>query len=82
MKTMKSSPFRCEASAANRPAGADRAATLGVRRTASERESSQMEHPDGRRIVFPFHDEIDRYTLKGALRDATIPVEDFLKNVK
>ena len=42
----------------------------------------KMEHPDGRRIVFPFHDEIDRYTLKGALRDATIPVEDFLKNVK
>ena len=41
-----------------------------------------MEHPDGRRIVFPFHDEIDRYTLKGALRDATVVVEDFLKNVR
>lgn len=41
-----------------------------------------MEHADGRRIVFPFHDEIDRYTLKGALRDATIPVEEFLKHLK
>jgi predicted RNA binding protein YcfA (HicA-like mRNA interferase family) len=42
----------------------------------------KMEHPDGRRIVFPFHDEMDRYTLKGALRDASISVEDFLGNVK
>jgi predicted RNA binding protein YcfA (HicA-like mRNA interferase family) len=42
----------------------------------------KMEHPDGRRIVFPYHDEVDRYTLKGALRDATVPVEDFIKNVK
>ena len=32
----------------------------------------KMEHPDGRRIVFPFHDEIDRYALKGALRDADV----------
>ena len=42
----------------------------------------KMEHPDGRRIVFPFHDEVDRYTLKGSLRDATVPVEEFLNNVK
>ena len=42
----------------------------------------KMEHPDGRRIVFPYHDEVDRYTLKGALRDATVPLEDFIKNVK
>lgn len=41
-----------------------------------------MEHPDGRRIVFPFHDEIDRFTLKGALREATVDVQDFLKQVK
>jgi hypothetical protein len=26
-----------------------------------------MEHPDGRRIVFPYHPEVDRYTLKGAV---------------
>ena len=42
----------------------------------------KMEHPDGRRIVFPYHDEVDRYTLKGALRDAAVPVEDFVRNVK
>ncbi|MDW7980616.1 MAG: type II toxin-antitoxin system HicA family toxin [Verrucomicrobiales bacterium] len=42
----------------------------------------KMEHPDGRRIVFPFHREVDRYTLKGALRDADIPIDEFLKHVK
>lgn len=42
----------------------------------------KMEHTDGRRIVFPFHDEVDRFTPKGALRDASIEVEDFLKHVK
>jgi predicted RNA binding protein YcfA (HicA-like mRNA interferase family) len=39
----------------------------------------KMKHPDGRIIVFPFHDEVDRYTLKGALRDASIEVEEFLR---
>ena len=42
----------------------------------------KMEHPDGRRIVFPFHREVDRYTLKGALRDADIELEDFQHAVK
>ncbi|HEX7722464.1 MAG TPA: type II toxin-antitoxin system HicA family toxin [Pyrinomonadaceae bacterium] len=42
----------------------------------------KMKHPDGRVIVFPFHDEVDRYTLKGALRDADIDVADFLDNVR
>ncbi|MFN0068941.1 MAG: type II toxin-antitoxin system HicA family toxin [Limisphaerales bacterium] len=42
----------------------------------------KMEHPDGRRIVFPFHGEVDRYTLKGALRDATVEVADFLRKLK
>jgi len=41
-----------------------------------------MEHPDGRKIVSPLHDEIDRYTLKGSLRDADVDVEEFLANVK
>ena len=41
-----------------------------------------MKHPDGRIIVFPYQDEVDRYTLKGALRDAEINIEDFIKNVK
>lgn len=42
----------------------------------------KMEHPDGRKIVFPYHDEIDRYTLKGALQDADIDPAEFLKQVK
>lgn len=42
----------------------------------------KMKHADGRVIVFPFHDEVDRYTLKGALRDASVELEDFLKEVK
>jgi len=42
----------------------------------------KMEHADGRRIVFPFHDELDRTTLKNALRDTPIAIEDFLANVK
>ena len=42
----------------------------------------KMKHSDGRVIVFPFHDEVDRYTLKGALRDADIDVADFLDNLR
>lgn len=42
----------------------------------------KMEHPDGRRIVFPFHDEVDRFTLKGALRDASVDLAAFLDQVK
>ena len=42
----------------------------------------KMEHPDGRRIVFPFHDEVDRFTLRGALRDADISPEEFIAEVR
>ena len=42
----------------------------------------KMKHSDGRIIVFPYQDEVDRYTLKGALRDAEINIEEFIKNVK
>ncbi len=41
-----------------------------------------MKHADGRLIVFPFHDEVDRFTLKGALRDAEIEIEDFLEQIR
>ena len=41
----------------------------------------KMKHADGRVIVFPLHDEVDRYTLKGALRDADVDAEEFLKQV-
>ena len=42
----------------------------------------KMKHPDGRLIVFPFHDEMDRFTLKGALRDGDVEIEGFLNAVK
>ena len=42
----------------------------------------KMKHGDGRIIVFPFHEEVDRHTLKGALRDADIEVADFLEEVR
>jgi len=42
----------------------------------------KMKHSDGRIIVVPFHDEVDRYTLKGALGDAEIEVTEFLSAVK
>ena len=41
-----------------------------------------MKHADGRIIVFPFHDEIDRFTLRGALRDAEVDLNEFLENVR
>jgi len=42
----------------------------------------KMKHPDGRRIVFPYHDEVDRYTLKGSLADAGVEIKEFLRQVK
>jgi len=42
----------------------------------------KMKHEDGRMIVFPFHDEVDRFTLRGALRDADIDTEDFMRHVR
>ncbi len=41
----------------------------------------KMQHPDGRRIVFPFHAEVDRHTLKGALRDAGVDVDELLREL-
>jgi predicted RNA binding protein YcfA (HicA-like mRNA interferase family) len=42
----------------------------------------KMKHADGRVIIFPFHDEVDRYTLRGALRDADVSEDEFLEQVK
>ena len=42
----------------------------------------KMKHSDGRIIVFPFHDEVDRYTLKGALRDGDVDLSQFLNAVR
>jgi len=41
----------------------------------------KMKHPDGRKIVFPYHDEVDRFTLKGALKDSEIDINEFIKNL-
>jgi predicted RNA binding protein YcfA (HicA-like mRNA interferase family) len=42
----------------------------------------KMKHQDGRMIVFPFHDEIDRFTLKGAVQDADIDLEEFIRAIR
>jgi predicted RNA binding protein YcfA (HicA-like mRNA interferase family) len=42
----------------------------------------KMRHQDGRMIVIPFHDEVDRFTLKGALKDAEINLEEFILNIR
>jgi len=41
----------------------------------------KMKHSDGRKIVFPFHNEVDRYTLKGALQDADVNVDEFISKI-
>ena len=55
---------------------------MGFREIHRKGSHVKMEHPDGRRIVFPFHDEIDRYTLKGALRDAEVDLDQFLNHLR
>lgn len=55
---------------------------LGFVETHRKGSHVKLQHPDGRRVVFPFHDEVDRFTLKGALRDADVLAEDFLDCVK
>jgi predicted RNA binding protein YcfA (HicA-like mRNA interferase family) len=42
----------------------------------------KMRHQDGRVIVFPYHDEVDRFTLRGALRDAGVSLEEFLQQIR
>ena len=41
----------------------------------------KMRHSNGRVIVFPYHDEVDRFTLKGALRDADIDLQEFFAEI-
>ena len=42
----------------------------------------KLKHPDGRVIVFPYATEVDRYTLRGALQDAGVDIEEFLECVR
>jgi hypothetical protein len=51
-------------------------------RSGGHEATKKMKHPDGRKIVFPYHDEVDRYTLKGALKDAEVEVKEFIKHIK
>ena len=55
---------------------------LGFRELHRKGSHVKMKHPDGRKIVFPFHKEVDRYTLKGALKDADVDIEEFINNIK
>ncbi|MBS4027746.1 MAG: type II toxin-antitoxin system HicA family toxin [Ignavibacteriales bacterium] len=55
---------------------------LGFQEVHRRGSHVKMVHADGRVIVFPFHDEVDRYTLKGSLADADIAIEDFLEQVR
>jgi predicted RNA binding protein YcfA (HicA-like mRNA interferase family) len=55
---------------------------LGFLETHRKGSHVKVQHPDRRRLVFPFHAEVDRYTLKGALRDGGIEVEEFLKQIR
>ncbi len=55
---------------------------LGFEEVHRKGSHVKMSHPDGRVIVFPFHREVDRFTLKGALRDADIDIEDFILNIR
>ena len=54
---------------------------MGFKEVYRKGSHVKMKHPDGRKIVFPYHNEVDRYTLKGALKDAGISIEEFLKNL-
>ena len=54
---------------------------MGFKEVHRKGSHVKMKHPDGRKIVFPYHGEVDRYTLKGALKDAEIEIREFLKNL-
>jgi predicted RNA binding protein YcfA (HicA-like mRNA interferase family) len=55
---------------------------MGFREIHRKGSHVKMEHQDGRRIVFPDHDEVDRHTLRGALRDADVTEEEFLDHIR
>ena len=55
---------------------------LSGKQVARKGSHVKMKHKDGRLVVFPFQDELDRFTLKGALRDAEIDVDDFQRALR
>jgi predicted RNA binding protein YcfA (HicA-like mRNA interferase family) len=52
---------------------------LGFQEVPRKGSHVKMEHSDGRKIVFPFYPGVDRYTLKGALRDAGVDLKEFVE---
>jgi len=54
---------------------------MGFKEVHRKGSHVKMKHPDGRKIVFPYHNEVDRYTMKGALKDAEVDIDEFLKNI-
>ena len=54
---------------------------LGFTEVHKKGSHVKMKHSDGRIIVFPYHIEIDRFTLKGALNDAEVNIEEFLNYI-
>jgi predicted RNA binding protein YcfA (HicA-like mRNA interferase family) len=54
---------------------------LGFQEIHRKGSHVKMKHQDGRVIVFPYHDEVDRFTLKGALRDAEIDERDLFNQL-
>ncbi|HYM20073.1 MAG TPA: type II toxin-antitoxin system HicA family toxin [Candidatus Kapabacteria bacterium] len=51
---------------------------LGFQEVHRRGSHVKLTHADGRVIIIPFHNPVDRYTLKGALKDADIDIQDFL----
>ena len=55
---------------------------IGFKEVNRKGSPVKMNHSDGRIIVFPYHHEVDRFTLKGALRDAEVDMNEFVENIK
>ncbi|MCD4697014.1 MAG: type II toxin-antitoxin system HicA family toxin [Bacteroidales bacterium] len=55
---------------------------LGFVEVSRKGSHVKMKHSDGRKIVFPYHNEIDRYTLKGALEDAEVNMKEFIVKIR
>jgi predicted RNA binding protein YcfA (HicA-like mRNA interferase family) len=70
-----------ETAAALRQAGACGTEALGFEELHRKGSHVKMKHSDGRVIVFPYHDEVDRFTLKGALLDADVDLKEFLNQL-
>ena len=55
---------------------------LGFQEVHRKGSHVKMKHEDGRLIVFPLYAEIDRFTLKGALGDADIEIDQFISAIR